>query len=202
LISPIRRRRRIFDPFFTTKDMSSGTGLGLASAYGIIKNHGGTINAYSEKGWGSTFDIYLPTSNNNVVTEEKNLADKLLKGTETVLIVDDEGIILDVGKEMLKEMGYKVLSAGGGKEAVKVYGKHKDEIDLVIIDMIMPDMGGNEVFERIKKINPQVKTLLSSGYSMDGEATEALDQGCNGFIQKPFNISKLSLKIREILDGK
>lgn len=182
--------------------MSSGTGLGLASAYGIIKNHGGTINAYSEKGWGSTFDIYLPTSNNNVVTEEKNLADKLLKGTETVLIVDDEGIILDVGKEMLKEMGYKVLSAGGGKEAVKVYGKHKDEIDLVIIDMIMPDMGGNEVFERIKKINPQVKTLLSSGYSMDGEATEALDQGCNGFIQKPFNISKLSLKIREILDGK
>ena len=195
-------RQRIFDPFFSTKDMSSGTGLRLASAYGIINNHGGTINVYSEKGRGSTFDIYLPTSKKNVVTEEKNLTDKLLKGTETVLIVDDEDIILDVGKEMLKEMGYKVLSAGGGKEAVEVYRKHKDEIDLLIIDMIMPDMGGSKVFERIKKINSQVKTLLSSGYSMNGEATEVLDQGCNGFIQKPFSILTLSLTIREILDKK
>ena len=192
-------QQRIFDPFFTTKEMGRGTGLGLASAYGIIKNHGGIINVYSEKGEGTTFNIYLPASQKEVTTEEKRLADEILKGTETVLLVDDEAMILDVGEEMLKEMGYNVLLARSGKEAVEVFGKHKDEIDLVILDMIMPEMGGGEAYDRMKENNPKVKALLSSGYSIDGQATEILERGCDGFIQKPFNMKELSTKIRQIL---
>ncbi|MBW1677726.1 MAG: response regulator [Deltaproteobacteria bacterium] len=195
-------QQRIFDPFFTTKEMGRGTGLGLASAYGIIKSHGGIINIDSEKGKGTTFNIYLPASEKEVTIKEKKLADEILKGTETVLLVDDEDVILGVGEEMLKEMGYKVLMARTGKEAVEVYRKHKDEIDLVILDMIMPEMGGGEAYDRIKESNPKVKALLASGYSIDGQATEILGRGCDGFIQKPFNVKELSGKIREILDKK
>jgi CheY-like chemotaxis protein len=200
-------RQRIFDPFFTTKEMGRGTGLGLASVYGIIKNHDGVINVYSEKGEGTTFDIYLPASEMEVTISEKEvtrkdekLAGDILKGTETVLLVDDEDMILHVGNGMLKEMGYNVLLARGGKEAIQVYRKDKDQINLVILDMIMPDIGGGDVYDRLKEVNPDIKVLLSTGYSINGQATEILERGCNGFIQKPFNIKELSDKIREILD--
>ena len=193
-------QQRIFDPFFTTKEMGRGTGLGLSSAYGIIKNHAGIINVYSEKGKGTTFNVYLPASEKEVRIEEKKLADEILKGTETVLLVDDEDSILNVGKEMLKEMGYEVLVARSGKKAVEVYAKHKDQIDLVILDMIMPDMGGGEAYDRMKEDNSEVNVLLSSGYSIDGQASEILERGCNGFIQKPFNMKELSGKIREVLE--
>lgn len=195
-------QQRIFDPFFTTKEIGRGTGLGLSSAYGIIKNHAGIINVYSEKGRGTTFNVYLPASEKEVRIEEKKLADEVLKGTETVLLVDDEDSVLDVGKEMLKEMGYKVLSARSGKKAVEVYAKHKDQIDLVILDMIMPDMGGGEAYDRMKDDNPGIKVLLSSGYSIDGQASEILERGCDGFIQKPFSMKELSGKIREVLEKK
>ncbi|GAH39233.1 unnamed protein product, partial [marine sediment metagenome] len=193
-------QQRIFDPFFTTKEMGRGTGLGLASAYGIIKNHGGVMNVYSKKGEGTTFNVYLPASEKEVTIREKKLADEILRGTETVLIVDDEDMILDVGEEMLKEMGYKVLLARSGKEAVELYRKYKHEIDLVILDMIMPDMGGGEAYDKMKENNPKIKVLLSTGYSIRGQATEILERGCDGFIQKPFKIKELSGKIREILD--
>ncbi|MES0364017.1 MAG: PAS domain S-box protein, partial [Desulfobacteria bacterium] len=150
-------QQRIFDPFFTTKEMGRGTGLGLASAYGIINNHGGIINVYSEEGKGTTFCIYLPASRKEVATREKKVAEDVLKGTERVLLVDDEDAIVDVGEEMLKNMGYKVLVARSGKEGVDVYTKHKEEIDLVILDMIMPDMGGGEAYDRMKEENPDVK---------------------------------------------
>ena len=195
-------QQRIFDPFFTTKEMARGTGLGLSSAYGIIKNHGGIINVYSEKDEGTTFNIYLPASEKEIAVREERLADEILKGTETVLLVDDEDMIVDVGEEMLKEMGYKVLVARGGKEAVEVYAKRKEEIDLVILDMIMPDMGGGEAYDRMKEKNPKVRVILSSGYSIDGQATEILERGCDAFIQKPFNIKEMSGKIREILEKK
>jgi len=192
-------RQRIFDPFFTTKEIGRGTGLGLATVYGIIKNHEGFINVYSEKGEGTTFNIYLPASEKEVI-EKKELAKDVLKGTETVLLVDDENVITDVGQILLEKLGYKTLIARSGKETVKIYKKNKDKIDVVILDMIMPDMGGGETYNRLKEINPDIKVLLSSGYSLNDQATEILEQGCNGFIHKPYRSRELSQKIREILD--
>ena len=193
-------QQRIFEPFFTTQEMGRGTGLGLASVYGIIRNHGGIINVYSEKGEGTTFNIYLPASRKQVI-EEKKVVGEALKGTETVLLVDDEDMIIDVGVGILEELGYKVLIAKGGKEAVELYRKNKDKIDIVILDMIMPGVGGGATYDRLKKINPDIKVLLSSGYSINGQATEILERGCDSFIQKPFNMRDLSQKIREILDS-
>jgi nitrogen-specific signal transduction histidine kinase/ActR/RegA family two-component response regulator len=190
---------RIFDPFFTTKEMGRGIGLGLASVYGIIKNHGGTINVLSEKGEGTTFDIYLPALKKEAL-EEKKSTEEILKGTETILLVDDDETILDVDKNLLKVIGHEVLLAGSGTEALDVYKKNQAKIDLVILDMAMPAMDGGELYDRLKEINPDIKTLLSSGYSIDGQATEILERGCNGFIQKPFNVSDLSRKLREIFD--
>jgi len=193
-------RQKIFDPFFTTKEMGRGTGLGLASVYGIINNHGGIINIDSEIGKGTTFNIYLPASEKEVTIKEERLVGEILRGTETVLLVDDEHIILDVGQEMLKEMGYEVLLARSGKEAVEVYKEYKDEIDLVILDMIMPEMNGGEVYDTMKESDLKAKVLLSSGYSIEGQASKILKRGCDGFIQKPFRIKELSRKIRKLLD--
>ncbi|MBW1862265.1 MAG: response regulator [Deltaproteobacteria bacterium] len=192
-------RRRIFEPFFTTKEMGRGTGLGLASVYGIIKNHGGFINVYSEKGEGSTFNIYLPASEKKIV-EETELDKEVLEGTEMVLFIDDEGMIIDVGKQLLEKMGYTVLVARSGKEAIETYKGNKDKISMTILDMVMPGMSGGEAYDKLKDINPDIKVLLSSGYSRNSQATEILDRGCNGFIQKPFSMKGLSQKLREILD--
>ena len=194
-------QEKIFEPFFTTKEMGRGTGLGLASAYGIIKNHGGFINVYSEKGHGATFNIYLPASEKEVIEEKKPVGDTL-RGTETVLLVDDEDMIIEVAKEVLEHLGYKVLIAGNGKEAIETYEKNKEQIAIVLLDMIMPNMSGSDTYDRMKGINPKIKVLLSSGYSMNGTATEIMDRGCSGFIQKPFKMKELSQKLREILDEK
>ncbi len=194
-------QQRIFDPFFTTKGMGRGTGLGLASVYGIVKNHDGFINVYSEKGEGTTFNFYLPTSEEEIV-DDKELAEDILKGSETVLLVDDEDMIIDVGKPILEQMGYNVLTATGGKEALDIYEKNKQEIGIVILDMIMPGVGGGDAYDRLKELNPDIKVLLSSGYSVNGLATKILERGCDGFIQKPFNVMGLSRKIRGILDKK
>ena len=194
-------QQRIFEPFFTTKEVGIGTGLGLASVYGIIKNHDGIINVYSEKGKGTTFNIYLPASEKDVTLKEKRLADdnEPLRGTGTILLVDDEDMIVEVGQEMLTSMGYNVLPARSGKEAIEIYNANTDEIDMVILDMIMPDINGGDVYDTLKEINPEIKVLLSSGYSLDGKANKILERGCNGFIQKPFNIGQLSEALRKIL---
>lgn len=193
-------QQKIFDPFFTTKEMGRGTGLGLASAYGIIKNHGGHINVYSEKGEGTTFNIYLPVSEREIV-EETELKKEIFQGTETVLLVDDESTALDVGKSMLERLGYNVLVADRGRSALGIYEKNRDKIDIVILDMIMPELAGGETYNKLKEINPDIKVLLSSGYSINGQAAEILERGCDGFIQKPFSIIDLSQKIRRILDN-
>ena len=194
-------QERIFEPFFTTKGMGRGTGLGLASAYGIIKNHSGFINVYSEKGHGTTFNIYLPASEKEVI-EEKEPTGDTLRGTETVLFVDDEDMIIEVAGELFEQLGYKVLTAGSGREAIETYEKNKEKIDIVLLDMIMPDMSGGETYDKLKEINPDIKVLLASGYSMIGTATEIMGRGCSGFIQKPFKMKELSQKLREILDEK
>lgn len=190
---------RIFEPFFTTKEMGGGSGLGLASVYGIIKGHGGYIEVDSEKGLGTTFSIYLPASDQSVQKASEPY-EQIIKGDKTVLLVDDEEIVIDVAVQLLKKLGYNVIEAGSGKEAIQLFGEWCDKIDMVILDMIMPDIGGGEVYDRIKEIDPQVKVLLSSGYSIDGQATDILERGCNSFIQKPFNMAVLSNKIREVLN--
>ena len=197
-----KTKERIFEPFFTTKEMGRGTGLGLASVYGIIKNHSGFINVYSEKGQGSTFNIYFPAS---VTAEEKNQYPEsdgpvdMSPCTETILLVDDEAMILDVAGEMLKSLGYTVVTAQDGPTALDLYKQQPERFDLVVLDMVMPDISGGEVFDEIKKMNPRAKVLLSSGYSLNGQASRIIQRGCDGFIQKPFTISDISKQLRKIL---
>jgi PAS domain S-box-containing protein len=191
-------RKRVFDPFFTTKKRGRGTGLGLASAYGIVKNHSGTITVYSEVGEGTTFNIYLPYSDQEV-KKEHSVKNEIIKGAGTILLVDDESLIIDVGKEMLNKLGYDVISAKSGKDAVEKLRKESERIDLVILDMIMPGMDGSQAFDRLRDIKPSLPVILSSGYSLNGQANKIMKKGCNGFIQKPFLIAQLSEKIKQTL---
>ena len=192
--------QRIFDPFFTTKDKTRGTGLGLASAYGIIKNHGGVITAYSEPGHGATFNIYLPSSKKKVI-DESSSTQTLRNGSETIMLVDDEDMIIKTGKALLEGLGYRVVGVNSGIEAVKVVERMDLNIDLVILDMIMPDMDGGKTFDRIREICPRMPVMLSSGYAINGQSEKIMNRGCNGFIQKPFSIYELSQKIRQMLDN-
>ena len=189
---------RIFDPFFTTKEFGCGSGLGLASVFGIVKNHGGIVDFESQLGNGTTFSVYLPAAEEvgkTAIPEPSGI----LKGPETILLVDDEPYILEVGGKMLHKMGYTVIKASCGNEAVQLFENACREIDLVILDMIMPDIGGGEIFDRMRGIDPGVKVLLASGYSL-GDAAAIIERGCNGFIQKPFSMEKLSHAIREVID--
>ena len=194
-------RDRVFDPFFTTKGMGHGKGLGLASVYGIIKSHGGYIEVETEKDRGSTFNIFLPASRKKILKAQASAGNDVSKG-DVILIADDEDLVLGVGVNFLDRLGYKALIARNGYEAVEVYRKNRDAIGLVIMDMIMPHMGGGQAYDNIKKINPAAKVLLSSGYSIDGQAQEILNRGCDGFIQKPFGMKELASKIDEILTDK
>jgi two-component system, cell cycle sensor histidine kinase and response regulator CckA len=191
---------RIFDPFFTTKKPEWGTGLGLASAYGIIKNHGGYITVKSSPGRGSTFTIHLPASTNEIVSINKP-AEELLTGNETILIVDDEKSVAAVTKAILENLGYRVFTVGSGQEGVSLYMERKGQIDLIVLDMIMPGMSGEKTYEALRGINRDVKVVLASGYSLDDQTRRTLERGCKGFIQKPFRMHEISRKIREVLDG-
>lgn len=189
---------RIFDPFFTTKGMNRGTGLGLAAVYGIIKGHKGIIDVKSEPGRGTIFTICLPASE-KVSLQCESPVESFQRGSDTILLVDDESDVLKTVKKLLGYMGYTVLTAGSAQEAIFIYEEEKDRIDLVILDMILPGVTGETIFNRLKEINPDVKVLLSSGYSLNSKAESIMKLGCNGFIQKPFDIKKLSVRIREIM---
>ncbi len=195
-----KTREQIFDPFFTTKEKGRGTGLGLASAYGIIKNHAGLIMVYSDVGKGATFNIYLPITKEPAHFEKPSSPEELMFGKETILLVDDEEMVVDVGQAMLEKMGYNVIIARSGEEACDTIAECGESVDIVLLDLIMPGIDGGETFDRIRDMYPQLPVLLSSGYSVSGQAAEILGRGCNGFLQKPFNIYKLSQKIRSILD--
>ena len=192
-------RQRVFDPFFTTKDKGRGTGLGMASAYGIIKNHNGFITVYSKLGDGTTFNIYLPVSAKDP-HHQSPVEPAIIKGSETILLVDDEELILEVGQALLETLGYQVIVAKGGEQAVECMKKKGKEVDLVLLDMIMPGMDGSATFDRLRELNPSILVILSSGYSIEGQATQIIQRGCNGFLQKPFNMSELSQKIRSVID--
>ena len=197
-------RKRIFDPFFSTKEKGMGTGLGLASAYGIIKNHGGFINCYSELGQGTTFNIYFPESGQEIVIDDPETEDNasigVPRGTETILFVDDDEENLTVGRKILAGLGYQVYTARDGKTSIEIYTAKGDQIDMVVLDYVMPGMGGREVFEALRRLDPEVRVLLSSGYSSNNQVAHMIDQGCKGFIQKPYDAGRMARKIREILD--
>jgi two-component system, cell cycle sensor histidine kinase and response regulator CckA len=191
--------RHIFDPFFTTREGGTGTGLGLASVYGVIENHGGFIEVRSRQGRGATFLLHLPAVDRPVVRPPVvDAAPVAGTATGRVLLVDDEEMILMVGQEMLEYLGYEVLAAQGGAEAVEVFRRAGGTVDIAILDLIMPGMGGGETFDRLRTIDPDLKVLLVSGYSLSGEAREIMARGCGGFLQKPFDLSELSSKIEEI----
>ncbi|WP_419663404.1 two component system sensor histidine kinase, hybrid [Desulfosarcina variabilis str. Montpellier] len=190
---------RIFDPFFTTKEFGSGSGLGLASVFGIIKNHDGIVDFETQPGKGTTFNVYLPVCK-ATETEIPHRSVGIISGPETILLVDDESYILDVGEKMLRKMGYTVIRAACGEEAVRIFTDVHQTIDLVILDMIMPDISGHEVYDRLKDVKSDIKVLLASGDSR-GDAATTINKGCNGFIQKPFNMEKLSHAIRDVIDN-
>jgi nitrogen-specific signal transduction histidine kinase len=191
---------RIFEPFFTTKDVGKGTGLGLASTYGIIKNHNGIIRVYSEKSHGTSFNIYLPVPDLEEV-KDIEINTEMVKGNEAILLVDDEKATIQVELLMFQELGYQVIPALSGKEAIELYKEKMVDLDLVALDMIMPEMNGKETYDALKKINPEVKVLLVSGYSLNKQIEDLMDKGCDGFIQKPFDIVQLSQKLREIIEN-
>jgi PAS domain S-box-containing protein len=189
---------RIFDPFFTTKEMGRGTGLGLASAYGIVKAHAGYIDVDSKVGQGTTFAIYLPLSEKTIragITSDATIK----AGQGTILVVDDEAMVLEIATEMVARMGYQVLAAQNGNEAVALLNENHRKIDLVILDLIMPGVSGVDTYDRLKAVDPEGKVLLASGYSIDSQAKALMDKGCNGFIQKPYSLESLSQKIDAIL---
>jgi len=190
---------KIFDPFFTTKGMGHGTGLGLASVYGIIKGHGGYIDVETKKRKGSTFSIYFPASSRSLAAEKEMVDSAAGQGVGTILLVDDEETVATVALELLEALGYTVLVARDGESAINIYKQNKEKIALVLLDMVLPGMDGGAIFNEMKKINPQVRVLLSSGYSVNGQAQEILDRGCKGFIQKPYRVNALKKAIDEIL---
>lgn len=190
-------QRRIFEPFFSTKKMGRGVGLGLASVYGIVKNHGGFIFVESAIGQGTAFHVYLPASGRVPVVKPPP-AVRLVKNPDTILLVDDEPMILRAGRRLLEKLGYTVLAANGGEAALETYKKNPD-IGVVVLDMVMPGMSGAETFYQLKRVDPHVRVLLSSGYSADGQAQALLDDGCDAFMQKPYDMGTLSDILKEIL---
>ena len=191
-------RRRIFEPFFSTKG-AGGTGLGLASAYRIVTGHGGTITVQSAPGAGTVFRLYLPACDLPAAAALAPVCDPL-PGTETILLVDDEEEMVNLGTEILEELGYRTLRAAGGDEALRVFERHRADIDLVVVDLIMPGMSGTDLCARIRQLDPAARLLVASGYSRDSAAAAGLAGSCDGFIQKPFTITDLSQALRTIFD--
>ena len=173
--------------------------MGLASAFGILKNHNGIIHFTSTSGKGTTFFIYLPASDRPVEIETST-EESVRVGSETILIVDDEDQVLDACRAMLNQLGYNTILAKNGKEAVEIFQNENANIDLIILDMIMPVMDGLTAYENLKEINANVKVILSSGYSITDNIKEIVAKGCDEFIQKPFTLSQISRVTRELLD--
>ncbi|MBA4349280.1 MAG: hypothetical protein C0415_04735 [Thermodesulfovibrio sp.] len=195
-------KKKLFEPFFTTKEVGKGTGLGLSTVYGIIKQHDGYVNVYSEVGRGTTFKIYLPIIKTDIVEkivpEKENLT--VRGGTETILTAEDEEIVRKITKEALERNGYKVIEAVDGNDAIKKFLENKDEIQLLLLDVIMPKRNSKEVYDEIKKIKPDIKVIFVSGYPADFIATKGIiEEGLN-FITKPIPPSQLLKKVREVLD--
>ncbi len=190
----------IFEPFYTTKELGRGTGLGLAMIYGIVKQHGGFINCYSEVEHGTTFNIYFPAIESQVEPEVPSSGVMPAFGTETILLVDDEEFVRDLGARILSKAGYSVLTAANGREALDLFEKERTQISLVILDLIMPEMGGKDCLKELRKIDPQLKVLIASGLSADPSMRESPELGAKGFVSKPFRMKELLRQVRKVLD--
>ena len=194
---------RIFEPFFTTKEAGRGTGLGLSMVYGIVKGHGGHITCYSEPGKGTTFRIYLPVLA-RVCLQEAPLLDSAIEpecGSETLLLVDDEDIIREIGRDVLTQKGYTVLCAASGEEAVRVFVDRARDVELIILDLGMPGMGGAKCLETLLELAPGVKVIVASGYGAHKIARDPERYGAAGFLTKPYRLDELLIRIREVLDS-
>lgn len=192
----------IFEPFYTTKEKGKGTGLGLSMVYGIIKQHDGFINVYSEKGIGTTFKIYLPVNygNEDIQDMAEDNSPKLnFTGTETILIAEDEESVREFLKDVLETYGYKVFSAVDGEDAIAKYKEHKDEIDMIVLDVVMPKKNGKEVYYSVKEINPNIKTLFISGYTQDILTSRGVYEEGLEFMPKPLEVQSLMIKMKSIL---
>jgi PAS domain S-box-containing protein len=195
-------RQKVMEPFFTTKGVGKGTGLGLSVTHGIVESHKGHIHIYSEINRGTCIRIYLPLSEAAEEADKSHEEFVIHRGTETVLIVDDEPEVLDIAAALLKKAGYTPIPALGGPKALEIFHSKNGEIDIVLLDMIMPGLSGSEVYDELKKHNPGIAVLLASGFSINGQAGELLQKGVQGFVQKPFDIYSLTKAIREVLKKK
>jgi len=193
---------RIFEPFYTTKGVGSGIGLGLAIVYGIVQSHHGLILCESSRDTGTTFRVYLPVPEREGAAPEIETRKKGdYRGAETILIVDDEPDILDIGQNTLEQFGYTVLMARSGEEAVEIYSRQGNHIDLVILDLGMPGMGGEKCLQELLRMNPSVKVLIASGYAATQTVQGILEAGATGFMAKPYRLEDMLKKVREVLDG-
>lgn len=194
--------KHIFEPFYTTKEMGKSTGLGLSIVHGIVRQHGGHVNCASRPGLGTTFEVSLPVMRAKAEVDADKREEVPTVGTETLLLVDDEESIRDLGRRFLEKAGYKVLTAENAPAAIEMYRKEKDGIALVLLDLIMPDMGGERCLEELLAIEPQVKVLIASGYSPDGPARDFIESRARGFVNKPYKVKELLRTIRGVLEAK
>jgi CheY-like chemotaxis protein len=193
---------RLFEPFFTTKESGKGTGLGLATVYGIVKQNNGFITVYSEPGEGSTFKVYLPRTEEAIGEDAAAVEPEFSKGgTETVLVVEDEGAILELARESLEQLGYTVLPAASPEDALRMADEHEGRIHLLITDVIMPQMNGRQLAERLIAVRPELKCIFMSGYTADVMGHREILSREMHFISKPFSLDVLAEKVREVIDG-
>jgi CheY-like chemotaxis protein len=192
-------QERIFEPFFTTKQTDGSVGLGLPMVYGIVKNHGGNIEVDSGEGKGTKFIIYLPLTDRAETTPAATQPPEVIQGSGRVLLVDDERVIRHVGEHMLEDLGYEALTVPSAREAIEYYRENGNEVDLVIIDISMPDMNGYECFHALKELDPDIRAVLSSGYTQNGSVQDAIADGVCGYVQKPYRLADLSEAIQRAM---